>query len=77
MIPAAFVLALNLTQPAPSCHTTALLMLHHAYSDKQISAIVNNVFPPRTFVICGLTIADGRDSVEVLYGPQTLNMSQT
>jgi hypothetical protein len=76
MLPAVFV-ALNLTQAAPSCHTTALLILHHTYSDKQISTIVNKVFPPWTFVVCGFTIADGRRSVEVRYGPQKLNVPQT
>jgi hypothetical protein len=77
MIPALLVAALNLTQPAPSCHTTALLMLHHAYSDAQINSIVNKVFPPWSFVVCGLTITDDRQSVEVRYGPQPLSIPQT
>lgn len=74
---AAVLIALNFAQPPLSCHTTALLVLHHPYSDKQINAIVNKVFPPWSFVVCGLTIADGRRSVEVRYGPQTRRIPQT
>ena len=66
----AFLLALNLVTPGPSCHTTALLMLHNQYTDKQIGTIVRTVFPPWTFVVCGFTVSPGRQSVEVRYGPQ-------
>jgi hypothetical protein len=74
MIPA-LVLGIALETPETSCHTTALLMLHSQYTDKQIGTIVRSVFPPWTFVVCSFTVSRGRRSVEVRYGPQTRPIS--